>query len=216
MKKLAFFAFVSAFALGGCSYPVQTANVAESGAPSPETAKAAGKWALYVDPRAYQATFRPDGIVCPIDTYHLDLTTSFREAAAGIFRNIAAEIEPVDHPLPAQDLASLGYAGEIAITGEDIRHQLSFSQGFFLAAPEAEITLDARLIATWPKGTLLQASASGTGEGSAGGWIGCGRGADALSQAAEAAMKDLLGKLAERFSTAPQVRSAATEGATHI
>jgi len=208
MKILAFVAIASALALGGCSYAVQTANVPGFATPSHEATRIAGKWALVVDPQAYRATLRPDGIVCRVDTYPLDLTPSFGDSAIGAFRDVTAEIEPVGRPLPARDLASLGYTGEIAI-----RHQLSFSQGFFLAAPEAEISLDASLLVTWPKGTLLQASATGTGEGSAGGWIGCGRGADALSRAAEAAMKDLLGKLAERFSTAPQVRSAAADAA---
>ncbi|HUC19863.1 MAG TPA: hypothetical protein VMA37_19465 [Acetobacteraceae bacterium] len=213
MKILAFVAIASALALGGCSYPVQTARLPELGTPFHEATKVAGKWALIVDPHAYRATLRPDGIVCRVDTYPIDLTPSFGDSAIGVFRDAAAEIEPVGHPLPARDLASLGYTGEIAITGEEIRHQLSFSRGFLLAAPEAEISLDASLLVTWPKGTLLQASATGTGKGSTGGWIGCGRGADALSRAAEAAMKDLLGKLAERFSSAPQVRSAAADDA---
>jgi hypothetical protein len=214
MKRLACFALVSAFAIGGCSYQVQTASAPQFDVYSHYSTKVAGRWALIVDPGAYQASVYPEGITCRVDAYHIDLTSSFKEEATGTFRNTATEVDIHDRPLSAQDLASLGYSGEVEITGNDFHHRLSFSRGFFLANPEADVSLDASLVATGSNGTLLRTSATGTGEGSTDGWIGCGRGSAALSQAAQAAMKDLLAKLAERFSNAPQVRSAAIANAT--
>ena len=213
MRGLACIAVAAACAGGGCSYQVQTATAPQLDVYSDYASKVPGKWALVVDADAYHAAVSPTGMSGALCVFHLDLASSFRDLAAQTFGSLA-QVDALARPLPADGFASLGYAGEIEITGDGLRPRVTFAQGLLTATALADVSLDADLVVTDSRGMVLRTSATGTGEGSSEVVFGCGGATDALSQAEAAAMKDLLGKLAERFSNAPQVRSAAVADAT--
>jgi hypothetical protein len=196
--------------LAGCAYQVQTVSAPQLNVYSNYTDKVPGKWALIVDDSAFNQTVHSEGLSCAAHSFPLDLTTTFKQSVIGTFQNIVGEVEVMDHPLPMDGLAAGGYNGQIEIKADNMSVRLNLIPGFWSAKADADLELDAGLIATGTKARLVGTRASGRGHESSDAGSMCSGATVAIGHAAESAMKDLLGELGERFSNAPQVRPAST------
>ncbi|HEX3430177.1 MAG TPA: hypothetical protein VHT03_04755 [Rhizomicrobium sp.] len=191
-----------------CSYQVQTVSAPQLDVYSNYEKKVPGKWALIVDPAQFNHTVKAEGVNCAAHNYPLDLRSSFKQSVAGTFENIVDSVEVVDGAAPAETLTSRGYAGVISVRAEDLRSRLIFEPGFFTSTADATIELDAGMTVYGPNGKLLGTRGTGKGDGNSDAGEFCGGTTNAIEHASEAAMKDLLGVLGERFTNAPQVRAA--------
>lgn len=192
--------------LGGCAYQVQTISAPQLDVYSNYSDKVPGKWVLVLEDDTFSQNVHSEGLACAAHSFPLDLRGTFRQSAISTFQNIAGEVDVMDRPLPMDQLASGGYSGEIDIKADNMAVRLNLIPGFWSATADADVELDAGLIATGPKGRLVGTRASGRGHESSDAGMACGGATVAIGHAAQSAMKDLLGELGERFSNAPQVR----------
>jgi hypothetical protein len=197
---------VLGIALSGCAYQVETVSAPQLDVYSNYTDKVPGKWALVIEDAGFSQKVHAEGLSCAAHSFPLDLTSSFRQSAIATFQNIAGEVDVLDHAVPIEQIKAQGYAGEIDIKADDMRVRLNFIPGFFSATADADVELDAGLVVTGTSGRLVGTRASGKGHETSDAGAMCGGATDALGHGAQAAMKDVLGELAERFSNAPQVR----------
>lgn len=202
-------AALAALSLCGCAHQVQTLSAPELNVYSNYADKVPGKWALIVDDNgALTQNVHSEGLACAAHSFPMDLSSSFRQSVVATFQNLLGEADVVDHPIPLDSLSARGYAGEIEIKADTLSVKLNFIPGFWSATADADLELSAGLIATGPKGRLVGTRASGRGHESSDAGLACAGASVAIGNAAQKAMKDLLGELGERFSNAPQVRTA--------
>ena len=194
-------------ALSGCTYQVQTVSAPQLNVYSNYTDKVPGKWALVVDDGAFNQAVHSEGLACGAHSFPLDLTATFKQSAIATFQNITGDVDVLDRPIPIEGLAAGGYSGSIEIKADNMSVRLNMIPGFWSAKADADIELDAGLIATGPKGRLVGTRASGRGHESSDAGSMCSGSTTAIEHAAESAMRALLGELGERFSNAPQVRT---------
>jgi hypothetical protein len=205
--KVIYLAALAALGLSGCAYNVQTVSAPELNVYSNYTDKVAGKWALVIDDGgAFRQTVHAEGLACAAHSYPLDLSSTFRQSAIATFQNLVTDADVLDRPIPVEVMAAQGYSGEIEIKTDSMNVKLNFIPGLFNATADADLELDAGLVATGPKGRLVGTKASGRGHESSDAGMACGGAAIAIGNSAQKAMRDLLGEMGERFSNAPQVR----------
>lgn len=91
--------------------------------------------------------------------------------------------------------------------GEELNGRLRVAPGFWVAGMEAEVELAASITVDGRKGRLLGQTVSGDGhaQGQAGGL--CEGGAKVLTESAESAMKEAVGRLGEALVNSPRVRA---------
>jgi hypothetical protein len=115
------------------------------------------------------------------------------------------DVEPLARPIPASELARNGIRGIIGVKGEELRARLIFLSGFLSSSAQADVEIDASVTVDGPDGTLVGTRATGHGSASDDAGMYCEGGALALQLAAERAMRDVLGQLAERVASTPQM-----------
>jgi hypothetical protein len=194
--------------VSACSYQVQTISAPQLDVYSNYERKVPGKWALVVDASQFTHSVKAEGLACAAHNFPVDLRSSFKQSAAATFENIVDSLEVLDTEVPAETLINRGYAGVISVKAEDLRSRLIFEPGFFSSTADTTIELDAGLTVYGPRGKLLGTRGTGKGDGNSESGAFCGGSTKAIEHASESAMKDLLGVLGERFSNAPQIRSA--------
>lgn len=199
-------ACAAALALGGCTYRAETTSAPQLDVYSNYSQKVPGRWAIYVDVDSLNKEVHSQDYTCAAHVYPLDVRSAFRESAIGTFQNLVQNLEVLNHATSSQDLVQRGFAGIIYIRGEDMRARLTYDPGFWTVKADARVELDVGLIVDGPAGRLVGTRGSGRGEAITDAGYFCGKTTNALTQSSEAAMKDVLGVLGERFTNSPQVR----------
>ena len=172
--------------------------------------KVLGKWAIYSDGSKFKTEkVDMDGVACSLHSYPLDAVKAFEQSAFQTFANLVENIELVEVPIAAANLSKRGFDGQIIVTGERLRTELTFIQGFWAATARARIDFTASVSAVGREGRLLGTTASddGIGKGDAG--IACEGGAKAVADGASDVIYGILTKLGERFANSNRVRAAA-------
>jgi hypothetical protein len=208
------FACATALFLTGCTYRAQTMSSPQLDVYSNYTQKVPGRWAILVDTDNLTKEVHSQDYTCSLHVYPLDIRSSFRESAVSTFQNLVQNIEVLNRPVPVQDLVKQGYAGLIYVRGEDVRTHLTFDPGFWSVKADSRVEIDVGLIVDGANGRLVGTRASGKGDAVTDAGYFCGKTTASLAQSSQAAVKDVLGVLGERFTNAPQIRSQAATGTT--
>ncbi len=195
--------------LSACTYHVQTVGTPQLDVYSNYSQKVPGKWAIAIDDSKLQKEVHSQDYTCAANVFPIDLRSSFRSSAISTFQNIVENVEVLDRPVPIQDLQRRGFTGEIFLRGEDLRSHLTYDPGWWSTKADSRVELDVGLVVDGANGRLVGTRATGKGDAVHDAGMFCGGTPDALADASQAAMKDVLGTLGERFTNAPQVRSAA-------
>lgn len=203
MKSLLIVA--SGLLLAGCAYQVATQSSPQLDVYSNYTTKVPGKWALFVDASGLSKDVHSEGFACSAHSFPMDLRSAFQSSVVATFQNLA-DVEVVDQAPPMQGQSDSRYDGTIVIKAEDLRTKLNFIPGFWSGKADATVELDAGMIVDGRAGRLIGTRASGSGNDVGDSGFYCGGSSKVISDAAESAMKNLLGTLGERFSNAPQIR----------
>jgi hypothetical protein len=212
MKHSIEFACVAAVLLSGCTYRAQTMSSPQLDVYSNYSQKVPGRWAIWVDTENLVKEVHSQDYTCSLHVYPLDIRSAFRDSVISTFQNLVQNVEVLNRPVPVQDLVARGYSGLIYIRGEDLRSHLTYDPGFWSVKADARVEVDVGLIVDGPNGRLVGTRASGRGEAVTDAGYFCGKTTDSLAQSSQAATKDVLGVLGERFTNAPQVRSQSTAG----
>lgn len=207
MRRVVFaLAAACAAALSACSYDVYTLSSPQLNVYSNYTNKIPGKWALTVFVNGIEQDVHPTGFACSANHYPLNVSSAFAQSSFTTFQNMIEDVEPLARPIPAAELARNGFKGIIRVKGEELRTRLIFLSGFLSSTAQAGVEIDAGVTVDGPDGTLVGTRATGHGSASNDAGMYCEGGALALQLAAERAMRDVLGQLAERMSSTPQMR----------
>ena len=191
----------------GCQYTAEPLSVGAYNVYTSYDSKLPGKYLLYVDTDALAKTIKPADFNCAAYSYPLDLKAGFSGSILKTFANLVGGVEVVDAPVSREELVGRGARGMIVVRGEELSGRLRVVPGFWVAGMETEVELAASITVDGQKGRLLGQTVSGDGhaQGRAGGL--CEGGAKVLTESAESAMKEAVGRLGEALVNSPRVRT---------
>lgn len=196
-----------ALALCGCAYNASVAVTPNLNVYTSYGDRLPGSYLLHVDADAFMRTVKPSGLTCSAHNYSLDAREAFQHSVLQTVAQLVENVQMVDRPLPADEVARRGARGMILVKAEGMSARLTYIAGFWTSKPEATVDLRASLVVDRPGlGRVLGTTASGDGEGVSPYGGDCGGGSDALGVATERAMEELLGTLGERLANAPRLR----------
>ncbi len=167
-----------------------------------------GKWLLYVESAALDRPMKPSGYACSAHKYPISASGSFKTSVRQTLDNIVDQIEVVESPVPAEQLAGHGARGLIVVRGEEIRPRLDVQPGFWSANMATQVTMVASVSVDGQHGRVLGTTVEGQGMGNAEAGGACEGGAKAIAEAAGQAMKDAMRKIGEAVSNSERVRGA--------
>jgi hypothetical protein len=205
--KLRFTVFaVLAATISGCQYKAEPLSIASYNVYSSYGEKLPGKYLLYVDPSALSRNIKPSDINCAAHTFPLDLRSGFKGSVSKTFEALVTELQIIDQPVDRASLVAQGAKGMIIVKGEELDGRLRVVPGFWTAGMETEVQLSASIVVDGPKGRLLGSTVAGEGnaQGDAGAF--CEGGAKALTDSAEKALKQTVGRLGEALTNSERVR----------
>lgn len=205
--KLRIFAVMTAVsALAACQYKAEPLTVATYNVYSSYEGKLPGKYLLYVDGTKLNKPIKPSDFNCAAHTFPLELGNSFSGSVRQTISNLVTEVEVVQQPADREQLRSRGARGMIIVRGEDLNARLRVVPGFWSAGIDTEVEIAASITVDGPNGRLLGTTVSGDGNGQADAGVMCEGGAKSLTQSAEDAMKEVLGRLGEALTNSDRVR----------
>lgn len=192
--------------VSGCQYKAEPLPIAAYNVYSSYGDKLPGKYLLYVDASALSRSIKPSDMNCAAHTFPIDMRTGFTGSVRKTFEPLVAELQVVDKPVDRADLAAQGARGMIMVKGEELDGRLRVVPGFWQAGMETEVELAASITVDGRNGRLLGSTVGGDGnaQGDAGGF--CEGGAKAMTDAAEKAMKQAVGRLGEALTNSERVR----------
>lgn len=195
-----------AAAASGCQYKAEPPPIAAYNVYSSYGEKLPGKYLLYVDASALSRSIKPSDINCAAHTFPIDMRAGFAGSVRKTLEPLVAELQVVDAPVDRADLAAQGARGMIVVKGEELDGRLRVVPGFWTAGMETEVELAASITVDGRSGRLLGSTVGGDGnaQGDAGGF--CEGGAKAMTDAAEKAMKQVVGRLGEALTNSERVR----------
>ncbi len=196
---------IALLGLAGCSYQIDPQSPQ---APAPFMAYAdrvPGKWLLLVDASAVTAKPAIAEPRCDRFDYSMDFSKTFTQMAASTFEKVADDIRIPDHPLSHAEVASGGYTGVIALHVSAFHPKMKV-EGMLDATADADAEIAGTIVVTKDGRRLVDASETGKGAGARDAGLLCGGGADAMSDASNVALQDLIRKLAERFANSHDIR----------
>ena len=204
------FSLVAAWAviLWGCSYEAPTFSAPQPNVYSGFLNKVPGRWAMTIYVNGIDQTVHPTGFKCAANDYPLAVSSAFAQSAYGTFDTVIDNVEPIERPLGTTVLAKNGFDGIIRVKGDSLRARLSFSPSLVAGAVQADVELDASVEVDSRAGHVGSTHATGHGTATNDGGVFCEGGATALQLAAERAMRDVVGVLAERVAAMPMPRGA--------
>jgi hypothetical protein len=196
--------------LGACSYNVSPPATGAANIYSQYSDKIPGRWLLVVEASALNTTARPVGVVGSAHNYPISGSEAFRQAARATVANIVEDVELVATTAPMAETNAVGTVGQILIRVDSFQPRLQIIPGFWSATASASAEISAGMTVDGPGGRLLgtSAGASRTADSPSGSFAEGG--AQALAEAVGRSQRELLERLGERLSNAPQVRQAAT------
>lgn len=192
--------------VSGCAYKAEPVSTPAYNVPLSYTSKIGGKWLLSVDAERFSTTVRSSGYQCAAHNYPLDLKGSFESSVRQTLENVFAELEVVDQPVPADQLAARGARGMIAVRGEDIRGRLDVIPGFMSSTMRTRVELATAVIVDGRRGRLLGKTVDGDAEADGQAGFACEGGSKSLADAAGEAMRENVRALAETLGNAPNLR----------
>lgn len=197
---------LAAIGLAACSYQVETNSSEQSPVVTAYAEKVPGKWALLVATENAATATQAEGLRCSQFDDPLDVGKPFARAAALTFKRVAEDVRVVDHPLSHAEFASGGYAGVIRLEIADVRAKVNV-EGMINTSANAETEIDGTILVT--KGGERMVDTTETGKGTAerdAAGLACGGAADAVSEASDDALHDVVRKLAEQFANSHAIR----------
>jgi hypothetical protein len=191
--------------VSACTGSVDTAAVPAPAVITAYSARMSGKWALFVDASRAAGDVAVAGMRCNRTVVALHLERAVPRAALEAFRSVSDDVQASAAPLPAATLAEGGYAGAIAVVIRDfdVKDRVD---GLMDATATADVRIDATLHVTRAGGAVLEADETGTGEASLASGFVCGGATDAVANATDAAITDVVRKLAEQFADSRALR----------
>lgn len=197
---------MAALLLQGCQYKAEPLAIASYNVYSSYGEKLPGKYLLFVDTTALTRSIKPSDMNCAAHTFPLDLRSGFKGSVIKTFEPLVAELQVVEQPVDRADLTSQGARGMIIVKGEELDGRLRVVPGFWQAGMETEVQMAASITVDGRNGRLLGSTVGGEGnaQGDAGGF--CEGGAKALTDSAEKALKQAVGRLGEALTNSERVR----------
>ncbi len=207
MKKINIAAAFLAALLASCQYKAEPLTVATYNVYSSYEGKLPGKYLLFVDGSKLDKSIKPSDYNCAAHTFPLALSSSFSGSVRQTFTNLVTELEVVQAPVGRDELKARGARGMIIVKGEDVNARLRVVPGFWVAGMETEVEIAASITVDGQSGRLLGTTVSGDGNGQSDAGLACEGGAKSLTQSAEQAMKETLGRLGEALTNSERVRN---------
>jgi len=207
MKKTNIAVAVLAALLASCQYKAEPLTVATYNVYSSYEGKLPGKYLLFVDGSKLDKSIKPSDYNCAAHTFPLALSGSFSGSVRQTFTNLVTELEVVQAPVGRDELKSRSARGMIIVKGEDVNARLRVVPGFWVAGMETEVEIAASITVDGQSGRLLGTTVSGDGNGQSDAGLACEGGAKSLTQSAEQAMKETLGRLGEALTNSERVRT---------
>lgn len=137
------------------------------------------------------------------------MQTGFTGSVRKTFETLVEQIEVVDRPADRAELAGKGARGMIIVRGEELDGRLRVVPGFWQAGMETEVQMAASITVDGRNGRLLGSTVGGDGNAQADAGGFCEGGAKALTQSAEKAMKQAVGRLGETLTNSERIRKGA-------
>lgn len=206
MKFRSVLAIAAAVALSGCQYKAEPIAVATYNVYSSYDSKLPGRYLLYVDGAKLDEPVKPSDFNCSAHTFPLKLSSSFAGSLQKTLGNLVTEIQLVDHPLSHDEIKAAGARGMIIVKGEELNARLRVVPGFWSASIETEVEIAASITVDGLGGRLLGTTVSGDGKAQGDAGFACQGGAKSLTNSAEEAMKEVLGRLGEALTNSERVR----------
>lgn len=197
-----------ALVLGACTYKAEVMEAPAFNVVSSYGEQIPGKWLLYVESTALDQPMKPSGYACSAHKFPISASGSFKTSVRQTLDNVVDQIEVVNGPVTAAQLAGYGARGLIVVRGEEIRPRMDVQPGFWTANMATQVTMVASVSVDGKKGRLFGTTVEGQGLGNAEAGGACEGGAKAIAQAAGQAMKDAMRKIGEAISNSERVRSA--------
>ncbi len=198
-------------AAAGCQYNAKPMPVATYNIYSSYGDKLPGKYLLFVDGSSLSKPIKPSDLNCAAHTYPLDMGPSFGSSVRQTLSNLVNEMEVVSAPVDRAELKARGARGIIIVRGENLDGRLRVVPGFWSAGIETEVELSASIVVDGPSGRLLGSTVSGSGRGQSDAGMMCEGGSKSMTDSAEAALKQVLGRLGEALVNSDRVRTGATK-----
>ncbi|HBF28518.1 hypothetical protein [Rhizobium sp.] len=192
--------------LFGCQHEAKPLSVASYNVYSSYSEKLSGRYLLYVDGTKLYKDIKPSDLNCAAWNYPLKLSDGFSGSVVKTFGNLVGELEQVGELPTAEQLKSKRAKGIIIVRGEDLNGRLRVVPGFWQAGMETSVEVSASIVVDGPNGRLLGTTVSGNADAQTSAGAFCEGGANSLIQAAEGAMKEVVGRLGEALTNSDRVR----------
>lgn len=197
---------VFAFTISGCSYTAETNINPATNVYTNYSDPVPGRYALYVDAEEMADDFRVSGIGCSAHKYPVDARNAFAVSVERTLQNLVEDLEVVPYPLDRSALRARDIKGMILVKVEELDIELTVIPGFWSSEMKADAEVTAGLVVDSADGRLMGTTVDGDDDYMADAGGACKGGAIAIGKAVEAAMKETLERLGERFSNSPRLR----------
>lgn len=186
-----------AIMVGGCAYNAKPISTGAVSIVAAHSQKAAGRYALYVDPGELNKVIRPRGVNCSAHSYPLNMSEGFRSSVRATLGNVFEQLEDVSTPLQGTTLRSAGYRGQIIVKGENLEGRLVAVPGFWNATISTTIQLSASVTVDAAEGRIVGKTLEGIAERESDAGPMCSGGAASVEEAATEAMRKLMVQIGE-------------------
>jgi hypothetical protein len=194
--------------LAGCSSTVDPPAPDSAPVVSAYAHRVPGKWALLVDTTKANVAIQESGTRCSSVDDPVDLSRSFARTAEATFKSVADDIRLSDHSLSQNEIASGAYTGVVVLRVTDLHATLK-TDGLLDTHAVAETEIGGTILVTKGSERMVDASELGKGGAERDAGLTCEGAATAASAASDAAVEDVVRRLAEQFANSRAVRDAA-------
>ncbi len=206
MKRLLAITLCGA-SLSACAYQAPVAVTPNLNVYSSYEDKLPGTYVLYVSSEGFNQTIKPTGYQCAAHSFPLDMGNTFKASVVKTMQQLVENLEIVDSPISVEELMRTGKKGMIVVRADNIDARIQFVPGFVTGTAISQVELSANMTVDSKVGRILGTTADGNGNAQSDSGAFCGGGANAVADAADKAMKQLLGQLGERLSNSPRLRA---------
>jgi hypothetical protein len=191
--------------LAACTYPVETPPAEAAPVITAYTDRVPGKWVLIVDAAKATTTLQDAGTRCSQSDYPLDLAKTFTETADATFKTVGDDVRVSDHALSKAELMSGGYSGVIVVSVAGLKASIK-TNGVVEARAVAETEIEGEILVIKGGERMVDSRQKGKGDAERDTHIDCSGTGEAAAAASDAAVQDVVGKLAEQFANSHAIR----------